>query len=201
MDDWAIFTDSVCGEYLRNETEKEETHSFSFISKELVINTLRSNSTPDTIYWLLRYYLQAGMHEPLINTDRDKSIYISFDPEKDMISVYIAKTDCVYLIKEESSKRFYSMDSFEKYDFIFYSCINAVVKQHWTWEALKEKAARESEVAAGIPGLIFCLSKNIASKTNHQGSDFPQGKLIALEAGTTASLPKPSSSTVMNFNP
>ena len=151
IDDWKEMQIRVCG--------TQGTHIKDPVTEELVIKTLRSEQLPETVYWLLRYYVEANRNRRLINTDKGKSIFIDHNHLDNTITVYVGSTDSVFCIGEEDGRKIYTMDVSEKCEYVWYEFLHAALKRRFSASAIIDQAMRENnddvEFESFTPALIF----------------------------------------------
>lgn len=112
------------------------------ITTELLIKTLRSSEPPETVYWMLRYYLESG-GDPIITTNRDKTIYLDVDPLEQTISVFIGESEDVCCVGQYSNKKIFAMNLTEKYDYVWYDEFGTCLRRHYSAEAMLLEKRRE----------------------------------------------------------
>ncbi len=128
------------------------------VTEALVVNTLRAGDKPETIYWLLRYYVESNSNGSLINTDRGKSLYIDCDRLENTVSVYVGSTESITCIGDEDGLKIYTMDVQEKYEYTWYAFLGAALKRHYSAEAILDEARRnEMKSEAIVPTLFFTI--------------------------------------------
>lgn len=137
--------------------------SYEYVTEELVINTLRSSQSPETIYWLLRYFVETNKAQPVIQTDRGKTVYIDYDRFEESISVYVGDSDEVNCVGEHDGSKIYAMQILEKYDFLWYSTLGVALKRQMHKDALIELATLENPEAEPASLTLFYTTGQAAA--------------------------------------
>lgn len=138
----------------------------SFVNKELVTDILRSSQRPELVYWVLRSYAEAWAEDPVIETDRGKTIYIDYDRNEENLSVYIGESSETICVSNNDSKKFFIMDVLERIDFLPYSSLGVVLKRQFSSAAILELDRRQKEKTdedfpqPAFPTLIFTTGQN-----------------------------------------
>lgn len=157
------------------------------ITEDLVVKTLRSQEMPETIFWLLRTYLESH-NSPTIRTDRGKTIYIDYDRLEETISIYIGDTTTVNLLGQTENSKIYIMDVIERYDFIWYANLKKALKRHLPASAILYFQARNHCSHSRIPQtptLFFttgaesvCIMRTNWSESSDMSHSISQPRLI-----------------------
>ena len=125
------------------------------ITEELVIKTLRSAEKPETIYWLLRSFVESNAQNQLINTDKGRTLYIELDRLEETVSVYIGATDSVVCLGDDE-RQLYAMDVQERYDYVWYAFLGVALKRKLSAQAIQDLASRDDETTpASAPTLFY----------------------------------------------
>ena len=133
------------------------------ITDEIVIDTLRSNATPETIYWLLRYYVEDNGYNMVVRTNRNKTLYIELDRIEDRVTIYVGNTDEVICVSEEKGNKVYAMDIQERYDYIWYKDLGFALKKQVSAEAILEQSPQsELEPFTASPSLFYTIGEESA---------------------------------------
>lgn len=111
---------------LLNDIRSRHGVSETSITEELVIKTLRSAEKPETIYWLLRSFVESNGQNQLINTDKGKTLYIELDRLEQTVSVYVGATDSVVCLGDDE-RQLYAMDVQERYDYVWYAFLGVAL--------------------------------------------------------------------------
>lgn len=145
-------------EYLKgiliSEGVSETSTPAAFINEELVVKLLRSPETPETIYWLLRYYLETG-HATVLNTDRNQTMYLELDRIEKSIAVYVGATDAIFSINQEDKSRIYVMEIQEKYELLWCAAPGVVLKKRYSAESIQELASIANDREPASRPLLF----------------------------------------------
>ena len=131
------------------------------ITTELLVKTLRSNEAPETVYWILRYYLESG-GDPVITTDRGKTLYLDQDAIEKTISIYVGDAEDVCCVGQFSNKRIFAMDLIEKYDFVWYQDLGSCQRRRFSAEAIilqKKQERSEDNENYEVAVLFFTVGK------------------------------------------
>ena len=139
---------------------QEAESQFRWVDEELVINTLRSRATPETVYWLLRQFMETGAESPVIETDRGKTIYIDFDRTKENITLYIGNTDNVLCIEHEKDNEIYALEIQERCEFIWHSTARFAVRRQMSAGAIQDQSRPINyQNQKAVPTLFFTKGK------------------------------------------
>lgn len=161
-DEWQTLRDRVnksSSQMIESQQNSPEILSpFSYITEELVINTLRSSELPETVYWTLHYFIEANRNNPTIRTDRGKTVYLELDRLDDTITIYIGNSNEVLNLGQENGSQLFAMKLVEKYEYIQYPLLGSVAKRHYAAEALEKAHKKESSPANSLPVLFFTRS-------------------------------------------
>jgi hypothetical protein len=131
------------------------------ITTELLVKTLRSTEAPETVYWMLRYYLESGGN-PIITTDRGKTLFLEQDHIEMTISIYVGDAEDVRCVGQFSNKRIFAMDLIEKYDFVWYEDLGSCQRRRFSAEAIllqKKQERSEDDENYQVPVLFFTVGK------------------------------------------
>ena len=129
---------------------------YAFITADLVVKMLRSSERPETIYWLLRFFLESNAQNPVLTTDRGKTIYVEFNRAEVRISLYVGCSDSVFCVGRQGGRQIFAMEVQERYDFIWYSALGVALKRQLSAQSIQEQAAREDDTAqVSCPTLFY----------------------------------------------
>lgn len=142
-------------EIRENQKAPEVLSPFSYLTEELVVNTLRSSELPETVYWTLHYFAEANRQSPIIRTDRGKTVFIELDHLDDTITVYIGLTDELVCLGEEGGRKLFAMPLLDKYEFVRYPLLGSVLKRRVSNEAMEKWHKVESDADDSTPYFFF----------------------------------------------
>lgn len=146
-------------EIRENQKAPEVLSPFSYLTEELVVNTLRSSELPETVYWTLHYFAEANRQSPIIRTDRGKTVFIELDRLDDTITLYIGHTEELICLGEENGQRLFAMPLLDKYEFVRYPLLGSVLKRRSSNEAMEKWHKVESDADNSKPYLFFTQSE------------------------------------------
>lgn len=129
------------------------------ITSDLLIKTLRTGESSETIYWMLRYYLESG-GDPVITTDKAKTLFLDVDHIEKTISVFIGDAEDVCCVGQFGNKKIFAMDLIEKYDFVWYDDMKSCLQKHYSAEAILLEKRRENKdelQSDELPVLFFTV--------------------------------------------
>jgi hypothetical protein len=146
-------------EIRENQKAPEVLSPFSYLTEELVVNTLRSSELPETVYWTLHYFAEANRQSPIIRTDRGKTVFIELDRLDDTITLYIGHTEELVCLGEEDGRKLFAMPLIDKYEFVRYPLLGSVLKRRSSHEAMEKWHKVESDSDNSTPYLFFTQSE------------------------------------------
>lgn len=160
-------------EIRENQKAPEILSPFSYLTEELVVNTLRSIELPETVYWTLHYFAESNRQYPVISTDRGKTVYIELDRLDDTITVYIGHTDELHLLSDEQGQKLYALNLIEKYEFVRYPLLGSVLKRRFSTESMQKWHKVETDRDDSTPFLFFTLTSGKDSSACVKFADRP----------------------------
>jgi hypothetical protein len=132
------------GSAVRFRVGEPETFSpYDFITEEFVINKLSLPERSETIYWLLRCFLETRAGNPVIKTDRGRKIYIELSGAEKTISLYVGVAESVFCVGQEDENTIYSMEVQEKCEFRWCPSSQSALKRKFSARELQELSGRQ----------------------------------------------------------
>lgn len=84
-------------------------------SADLVVNGLRAGLPPESLHKLLKEYAQSNAFAPVIYTNRNKILFIEYEPIEDLITLYVGDSALCERVGRENAKAYCTMPLEEKY--------------------------------------------------------------------------------------
>lgn len=138
--------------------DTESCQSFDQLVREEIVAALRAGEESEVLYWKLKYFAETNRNAPVIQTDRNKIIYVLLDRGSGTVSLIIGNVAEMITVGRKGKQMHYVLPISERYDFVPYELIGAVARRHFDLNMLIDELAPGTSVRdCKVPVLIFSV--------------------------------------------